>query len=554
VSRRPLVQEGNVSVRKNVTVLAVVLLALGAGSAVTLFLTHSGPFLRTAGSLTARIVDDESGEPLAARVSVVDASWRPVALGGRHEHVQHLGRTWDYVDGAFSVVVPADGATIEIRRGLETRLVVESIAPGGAGRGVSRTFRLRRWSNLRARGYVSGDLHSHLPALDAAALQVRAEDLDALNLLILGGLPQPNDTSFAGHVDPRSPQGHSIYLSQEIVDWQLGHLTLAGIDRLVPGYPESCGTLEYWTSHPHCDIQRAGRAARQQGALVSLAHFENLPGAATPVAVALGLLDALEIPTWSDPMQLPAHLDPWSASGMSTAEFPPMRGVDLYYQYLNAGFRLSIAAGTDKSGDDIPVGSNRVYAATKGKSDFAAWLTGIKAGTGFVTNGPLLEFDVDGHGPGEEIPFDVPRTVKVRARARSLLPFTTLEVVLNGSPVAHVLRLVQANAPVDGVYTLETEATVRLERSAWFAARAFADPDITPRLLPRQASVFAHTNPVYFLREGRRVREAASIAYLRRSVDALRAWLSTGPPFATESDRNAVRRDAEQALRVYDGL
>ncbi len=32
------------SVRKNVTVLAVVLLGLGAGSAVTLFLTHSGPF------------------------------------------------------------------------------------------------------------------------------------------------------------------------------------------------------------------------------------------------------------------------------------------------------------------------------------------------------------------------------------------------------------------------------------------------------------------------------------------------------------------------------
>jgi hypothetical protein len=231
-----------------------------------------------------------------------------------------------------------------------------------------------------------------------------------------------------------------------------------------------------------------------------------------------------------------------------------MRGVDLYYQYLNAGFRLPIAAGTDKSGDDIPVGSNRVYVSTKGRSDFAAWLAGIKAGTGFVTNGPLLDLDVDGHGPGEEISFDGPRTVKVRATARSLLPFTTLEIVLNGSPVAHVLRLVQANAPVDGVYTLETEATVRLERSSWFAARAFADPDITPRLLPRQSSVFAHTNPVYCLREGQRVREAASIAYLRRSVDALRGWLSTGPSFVTELDRAAVRRDAEQALRVYDGL
>ena len=114
------------------------------------------------------------------------------------------------------------------------------------------------------------------------------------------------------------------------------------------------GTLEYAFSNPHWDILRAARAARAQNGLVSVAHFENLPGAATPVAVALGLLDALELPTWSDPMQLPAHLVPWDNSGMSTAEFTPMRGVDLYYQYLNAGFQLPIAAGTDKIGRGDP--------------------------------------------------------------------------------------------------------------------------------------------------------------------------------------------------------
>ena len=39
-----------------------------------------------------------------------------------------------------------------------------------------------------------------------------------------------------------------------------------------------------------------------------------------------------------------------------------MRAMDLYYQYLNAGFHLPIGAGTDKMGEGIPVGSNRLYA------------------------------------------------------------------------------------------------------------------------------------------------------------------------------------------------
>jgi hypothetical protein len=287
---------------------------------------------------------------------------------------------------------------------------------------------------------------------------------------------------------------------------------------------------------------------------VSLAHFENLPGAVTPVAVALGLLDSLEIPTWSDPMQLPAHLSLWNASGLQTADFTPMRGVDLYYQYLNSGFQLPIAAGTDKSGEDIPVGSNRVYVETKGSSSFDAWLSGIKGGTGFVSNGPLLEFHVDGHRAGEVVAFQGEKTVKVRATARSILPFTTIEVVMNGRPVAHRLQLIQANPPVDGVYTLETEATVRLTGSSWLAARAFADPDVTPRLLPRESSVFSHTSPIYFLQDGRKVREEASVVYLRKSVEGLLHWLSTAPRFASEADRDAVRRDAEKALELYASM
>jgi hypothetical protein len=94
-----------------------------------------------------------------------------------------------------------------------------------------------------------------------------------------------------------------------------------------------------------------------------------------------------------------------------------MRAMDLYYQYLNAGFRLPIAAGTDKMGEGIPVGSNRLYARFTDTASYDAWLAGLKAGNGFVTNGPMLTFEVEGHAAGEVVEFTGSRTVKARATA-----------------------------------------------------------------------------------------------------------------------------------------
>jgi hypothetical protein len=457
------------------------------------------------------------------------------------------------VDGSFAAAIPASGATVEVRRGLETRPLTEKV-----GRGVSttaeRTFRLRRFVDWRTRRYVSGDVHAHVPEPAEALRQMRGEDLDVANLMTLGGVDMPVNGHFSGRLHEGSTPGCELYVGQEIQEWQMGHLTLLGLRSQVAGYPGPGGTLEYWSSWPHWDLLRATRAVRAQGGFVSWAHFENLPGFQSPVGVALGLVDAIELPTWGDATQLPAHWGPWDDSGMSLAEFPVMRGVDLYYQFLNAGFRLPIAAGTDKVDDSIPLGSNRTYVPTKDAAGHAGWLEGIRLGTGFVTNGPILEFDVDGRGPGESVGFEGTKRVKARAVARSILPFTTLDIVLNGRAVGHKRLPVPQLTLVDGVYTMEVETTVELDRSAWLAARVVDDPDLNPRVLPRGASVFAHTNPVYFARDGRRVREEPSIAYLRKWVTGFLRWLERDPDFTEPGDRRSAQRDAEQALRVLDAL
>jgi hypothetical protein len=279
-----------------------------------------------------------------------------------------------------------------------------------------------------------------------------------------------------------------------------------------------------------------------------------LPGGQSPVAAALGYLDAIELITWSDPAQLPNHWDPWENSGMTQAEFPVLRPVDLYYQFLNAGFRIPVAAGTDKLGEDIPLGSNRTYARVKAPGGYASWMEAIKSGRNFVSNGPLLEFDAAGHPPGDVVEFHGAKRVKARVTARSILPFTTLEIVWNGTTIAHRTVAIPRNPPVDGVYSMTVEADVELERSGWRAARVIDHPDLPNRILPRGVSVFAHTSPVYFLRDGRNVREKSSIEYLQKWVKGLQHWLESDPPFANDQDKQNARRTADEALRLYEQM
>jgi hypothetical protein len=523
-------------------------------------ITSLWPMLGLAAQLTnatsrleARIVDDLTGQPLAARVAITNAEGKFIEIEGEHSHVLYLEKRWCYVDGTFALGIPDSGAGIEIRRGLETRPLSATIAGGASG---NRVFRLRRWSDVHQKGYVNGDIHAHLPVPKEAHAQMRAEDLNALTLLHLA-IPEfhsPVNECFAGKVDTNSTPGCEVFVSQEVQDFQMGHLTLLNLTNLVSGYPNFGGGMEYWQIHPHWDLGRAMRATRAQNGMVVWSHICSLPGAQLPVGIALGLVDGVELITWNDPTQFPNHFGPWQNSGMSQAEFPVMRSMDLYYQFLNAGFRLPIAAGTDKFGEEIPLGSNRTFAHVKEPANYGAWLAAVKAGRTFVSNGPLLEFAADGHEAGDVVDFQGSKQVQAKVTARSILPFTTLEIVLNGETIGHKTMPVYSNAPVDGVYSMEIQTAAQLTRSGWLAARVVDHPDLKNPILPRRLSVFAHTSPIYFRRDGHPVREEPSIIYLRKYVQGFLHWLATNPPFFNESDRLNAKRDAQEALRIYQAL
>ena len=332
--------------------LSLALVGWGPGSG----LWAQGPRVGT--RLEARIVDDTSGEPLAARVAVTNADGKFLEIDGRHEHVQYLGKRWCYVDGAFALTIPEGGVQLEIRRGFEIRPLSARVTGGAAGKSLPRTFRLRRWIDMRREGYANGDIHAHLPVPKEAHPQMRAEDLNALVLLYLPNPENPIATNkcFTGRLDTSSTPGCEICVGQEVQDWQMGHLNMLGLTKLVPGYPRAGGTLEYWTSQPQWDLIRAMRAVRSRTARSSGRTCRLCPAPNFPSVWPWAWWTGIELITWNDPTQLPNHWSPWLNSGMSQAEFPILRGVDLYYQYLNAGFRAPIAAGTDKFSRGDPAG------------------------------------------------------------------------------------------------------------------------------------------------------------------------------------------------------
>jgi hypothetical protein len=66
--------------------------------------------------------------------------------------------------------------------------------------------------------------------------------------------------------------------------------------------------------------------------------------------------------------------------------------------------------------------------------------------------------------------------------------------------------------------------------------------------------VFAHTNPIYFLRNGEKVRQLSSIQYLQRYLKGTVHWLNTGADFRTPEEREEALRLAGNARRVYSEL
>ncbi len=432
-----------------------------------------------------RVVDDESGEPIACRIHFRSPEGIPYQPYGHHNHLLSDQQTWNidvggdvrlghityaYVDGTCQGWLPRGDVFVDIARGFEYQPLRTKVSIEREQREL--TLRLKRWVNMRESGWFSGDTHVHFLSTIGAMLEGNAEGLDVVNLLqSQWGHYFSNTEDFLGRPVSLPGKDTIVYTSQENRQHVLGHLILLGLRQAVMPWctggadeAELSGTLETTLCH-------WADACREQGGTVIIPHFPvpNCEGAAL---IATGRADAVEM-CWHD---MYSHHE--------------------YYRYLNGGYRIPLVAGTDKMTAEVPVGINRTYVRIPEEVPFSyeSWCQSMHQGRTFITTGPMLRFSVDGAEVGDVVHLaGNGGTIEVVAEATSLLPIHSLELVQEGRVIASVEQ-------PHGSHTLSLKEQVLIDHTTWLAARVGGLPYSNPihHHDVNHRGVMAHTSPIYF--------------------------------------------------------
>ena len=487
-------------------------------------------FREPSGAVRVNVVD-ELGKPTAVRL-YVEASdgkgyaptgepifYYPLEPGGRRD-------AFFVAVGEAEFDVPSGGLRLTAVKGFEYRISSASVdvVPGQA---TEVTLVLERWTNWNQRGWYSGENHFHANYLGSyyqrptqSLAWLKAMDLNAANMIVANaqGAFIHDEEFFTGQVSALSTERRFLYWGQEYRNSDpLGHMGFLNITRLVP---------PSYTSVPGSDSPydfplntMAALEAQRQGGLVTYMHpiggatrdvFDtNLGAKESVVTAALGALDTIDLLPYGD------------------------AAYRLWYTLLNCGFRIAAGAGTDaftnwRGINRIPGGS-RQYVHVGGRMSWERWVERYREGRSFATTGPLLTFDVNGSGVGEEIKFNSGSTYRatLRTDVMSRTPIDKVEFIQNGRVIA------STNAR--GARNVRAEKQVQVSESSWFGVRVYGPP--APGLTTR---ALAHSSAVYVTEGSRPVLVREDLELAIRWTDRLWAYLVERDNFGSLENREAA--------------
>lgn len=506
-------------------------------------------YLKPMGRLLLRVTD-HGGKPVAARVFVTAEDGRAYAPDdGWMEADDSFDRKerpfeahYFVTKGISEVPVPAGRVQVGVMRGFEYRFEELGLEVR-AGKTSEATVSLRpiEWKSPETR-WVSGDAHVHMNYAGTyrntpshLIAQAAAENLSIIENLVVNKEQRfPDIAYFSPKLDPASDEDRLLQHAQEFHTSYWGHLGLLNLTRnlILPGYAAYPNTEAASLFPANANV---ADLAHEQGALVGYVHpLESVPNPAKdavtfelPADVALGKVDYIEVVGFSD------H--------KSTAE--------VWYKLLNCGFRLPTAAGTDFMGNYAslrgPIGLNRVYAEVPaGSLKIEPWLSSIKAGRTFATNGPLLRFELAGETPGGEVHLNKKQDVSFIVALGSIVPVDHLQIVCNGK----VARELELSANRTSAYS---EGKLPLESSGWCILRAFSDKAEYPIL---DLYPYATTSPVYVDIAGAPLRNTEDAGYFVAWIGRLIAAAQSSTAWNTETEQQAVLSIFQKARQKYENI
>lgn len=499
---------------------------------------------------------DESGDPLPCRILVRGTDDRCAVLAD--SVTVDTGRDrWFMSSGRCRVDVPYGNATVRIEHGLEYVRIKERLRVSSGGE--SRTYRLRRWIDMKKRGYHAGENHLHVDSVQLAPMLV-AEGLDFGTSLTWWRGPDQRRPIPAGEGRVRLLEfgGHKVPTS--IYDAELEYTWGAAYIQNLPAPMP----LKAEPGRPNLDYLRhaveAGAIVHYQGgwsrevlvdALLGCVHTVNVCNnnfalhRFQPRSRYSNLLEVEDFPTYPD-----------TDVGML------QMNTDTYYRLLNCGLRLASGGGSATGVKEVPVGYNRAYVRAAPEASLDEFNEAWKAGRNFVTNGPMLMLRTDsGKRPGDTI--ELPkegRTIKVHVEAISNQPLTAVEIVVNGEVVASLNS--------DDANRVAGTRELRVVAGSWVAARCTArdkllsddelmayrgSSDTAPFRVAPSRLRFAHTSPIYITVDGRNAAIQKSIEEGFRMLERFEEFSRKTADAQYQQNMTAAIRTARQHLHAHAG-
>ena len=402
-----------------------------------------------------------------------------------------------------------------------------------------------------SKGWYGGDLHVHMNYSgdlvcepSQAAMMQLGEGLHLMNLVAANAsgtrvFDREALEEWAGHDLPWSSGSAVARMGVEYRNDLLGHVHALGASRppaiYHTGHRGSDHDEDWPPNSAACrDLRAAGAALGYCHPVMSpitesdISPFFERPRSVEArelvVDAALGLVDSVDV------------LSNGAASATGSAL--------MYRRLLGAGHRLAVTAGTDvflSFSNSLtfsnPPGFARVYANVGGPLSVESFKTAVRRGQTIATNGPWLELDVEGHGPGATV--DPGGEKRVRATAR-----------VEGAGVDRLVLLTPdgmlAEAPVSGEDAV-VSALLPTARPTFVAAIATGAPN--PEVIDLHP--YAHTSPVWVHPPGQRVLRSADVEWCLDWIRRLERLVRRHGLFHSRSHLDDLLAEMERATRYY---
>ena len=499
-------------------------------------------YSRPMGTVAVRIVDDATGQEMAARVYQTAADGKPHTPDDSYERLSQLNRHLFHTPGHYVTNAPPGPFKIEVAKGFEFEPVTTTIDVK-AGATANVTIRMRKMVDFLAKGWRSGSNHVHMNYAgnlhntpENMLLMARAEDMSMTSLQIANKDNRILDYQHytpGQSLHPLSRGNYVMHVGQEYRPPFYGHIALFNLSKnlvspFVTGY-EGTGIESLYPSNT--DIFRYAKA---QGGIGSYVHPYN--GDTDPLEGTLGTAKGFPVDAALESL---SYHELWSQSAGDALML-------VWYRVLNNGFRVPVTGGEDSISSLHRVelvGASRGYFHLGDQPlTWENWMKALLAGKGFVTNGPLLEFSANGAGMGEEVSLPASGgTVTFKGTLASIVPVERFELVSNGR-VVHTVPLTGDKRRAS------FELPIDVKVSGWYSLRAIGAPRTFPTENSRPMAV---TNPIYVIAGGQAIRSQASAAYFVKWIDKLTAMAAADKGWRSDREKAHVLGQFKEARDIY---